>query len=143
MSRLPQELRVAGITTMEAANRFLRNVYLPRHNAVFARPAEEAGSAFVPFAGSLDDVVGPADIHLDLGLVPGDAFALFRRFENGLAVMNGTTSPLSVDLRRLDPARAYRAIEGTVTPGVNDGKPVGPTVTIPPLDGRVFLVRDT
>jgi transposase len=55
--RLPQELRVAGITTMAAANRFLREVYLPRHNAAFARRAAEAGSAFVPFAGTLDDVL--------------------------------------------------------------------------------------
>jgi hypothetical protein len=49
--RLPQELRVAGITTMEAADRSLQNVYLPRHNAAFARTPEDAGSAFVPFAG--------------------------------------------------------------------------------------------
>jgi transposase len=55
--RLPQELRLAGIATMEAANRFLEDVYLPRHNARFARAAEEAGSAFVPFAGNLDDVL--------------------------------------------------------------------------------------
>lgn len=55
--RLPQELRLAGIATIEAANRFLEDVYLPRHNARFARAAEEAGSAFVPFAGNLDDVL--------------------------------------------------------------------------------------
>jgi hypothetical protein len=55
--RLPQELRVAGITTMEAANRFLENVYLPRHNAAFARTPEDAGSAFVPFAGLLADIL--------------------------------------------------------------------------------------
>ena len=55
--RLPQELRVAGITTMEAANRFLENVYLPRHNAAFARTPEDAGSAFVPFAGLLEDIL--------------------------------------------------------------------------------------
>ena len=29
--RLPQELRLAGITHMEAANRFLKNVFLPAH----------------------------------------------------------------------------------------------------------------
>ena len=34
--RLPQELRLAGITHMEAANRFLKNVFLPAHNARFA-----------------------------------------------------------------------------------------------------------
>lgn len=55
--RLPQELRVAGITTMEAANRFLEEVYLPRHNACFARTPEDAGSAFVPFAGNLEDIL--------------------------------------------------------------------------------------
>jgi transposase len=55
--RLPQELRVAGITSMEAANRFLAEVYLPRHNACFARAAKDAGSAFVPFAGSIEDIL--------------------------------------------------------------------------------------
>jgi hypothetical protein len=55
--RLPQELRVAGIITMEAANRFLENIYLPRHNAAFARTPEDAGSAFVPFAGLLEDIL--------------------------------------------------------------------------------------
>jgi transposase len=55
--RLPQELRVAGIATMEAANRFLAEVYLPRHNACFARAAEDAGAAFVPFAGNLEDIL--------------------------------------------------------------------------------------
>ncbi len=46
--RLPKELRLAGITTMEAANRFLREVYLPEHNARFAVAPEQRGSAFVP-----------------------------------------------------------------------------------------------
>ena len=45
--RLPKELALAGITTIEAANRFLREVYLPEHNARFAVPAEEPASAFV------------------------------------------------------------------------------------------------
>ena len=46
--RLPKELRLAGITTMEAANRFLGEVYLPAHNARFAVAPEQPGSAFVP-----------------------------------------------------------------------------------------------
>jgi transposase len=45
--RLPKELKLAGITTLEAANRFLREVYLPAHNARFARPAALHESAFV------------------------------------------------------------------------------------------------
>ena len=38
--RLPQELRLAGITGIDEANRFLKEVYLPQHNARFALPAE-------------------------------------------------------------------------------------------------------
>jgi hypothetical protein len=45
--RLPKELELARITTIEAANRFLREVYLPEHNARFAVPADEPASAFV------------------------------------------------------------------------------------------------
>ena len=55
--RLPQELRLTGITEIDAANRFLKEVYLPRHNARFATPPEAEGSAFVPFAGALDDIL--------------------------------------------------------------------------------------
>ncbi len=56
-NRLPQELRLAGITTMAAANRFLREIYLPAHNARFAVAPEEPGTAFVAWAGA-----GLADI---------------------------------------------------------------------------------
>jgi hypothetical protein len=49
--RLPQELRAAGITTLAAANRYLREVFLPAHNARFRTAPAEAGSAFVPYVG--------------------------------------------------------------------------------------------
>ncbi len=55
--RLPQELRLAGVTTMAEANRFLAEVFWPAHNARFATPAEHAGAAFVPFAGDLDNIL--------------------------------------------------------------------------------------
>ena len=56
--RLPLELAAAGITDMEAANRYLRDVYMPAFNAEFACPATEEGSAFVPWiGGSLDDIL--------------------------------------------------------------------------------------
>ncbi len=55
--RLPQELRLAGITDMAQANRFLKELYLPGHNARFAVPPEAEGTAFVPFAGTLDDIL--------------------------------------------------------------------------------------
>ena len=47
--RLPQELRLAGITDMAEASRFLEEVYLPDHNRRFATRPEAEGSAFVPF----------------------------------------------------------------------------------------------
>ena len=55
--RLPQELRLAGIADMAEANRFLKAVYLPQHNARFKVTPEAEGSAFVAFAGALDDIL--------------------------------------------------------------------------------------
>ncbi len=49
--RLPKELKLAGITTIEAANRFIKEVYLPEHNARFAVAPEQPGSAFVADRG--------------------------------------------------------------------------------------------
>jgi transposase len=45
--RLPKELKLAGITDITAANRFIGEVYLPEFNARFAKPPEIAESAFV------------------------------------------------------------------------------------------------
>lgn len=47
-NRLPQELRVAGITTLEGANRFLREHYIAEFNRKFSVPAQERGTAFRP-----------------------------------------------------------------------------------------------
>jgi hypothetical protein len=49
--RLPRELALAEIVTMEAANAFLREVYIPAHNARFAVKAEQDGTAFVAISG--------------------------------------------------------------------------------------------
>jgi hypothetical protein len=46
--RLVNELRVAGITTVEAANRYLRERYIPTHNAEFSCEAADSTSSFVP-----------------------------------------------------------------------------------------------
>jgi hypothetical protein len=44
--RLPQELRLAGITTAEGANTFLRKRYIKEFNEKFSMPAAEKGTAF-------------------------------------------------------------------------------------------------
>jgi transposase len=48
--RLIKELARAGIGEIEAANAWIRDVYLPAHNARFARPAALPQSGFVPVA---------------------------------------------------------------------------------------------
>jgi transposase len=45
--RLPKELQLAGIDTVEAANRWLSESYIAEHNERFAINAEQEGSAFV------------------------------------------------------------------------------------------------
>jgi transposase len=44
--RLPQELRLAGITSVGGANAFLREVYITEFNSKFTVPAGEKGTAF-------------------------------------------------------------------------------------------------
>ena len=46
--RLPQELRLRGITTLDAANRFLRDEYCQEFTNRFSVAPREKGTAFVP-----------------------------------------------------------------------------------------------
>jgi hypothetical protein len=57
--RLPKELKLAGIGDMDGANRFIREVYLPAHNARFARAPTLPESAFVTVRdpASLTDIL--------------------------------------------------------------------------------------
>jgi hypothetical protein len=45
---LPQELRLRGITTVEAANAFLREEYIQEFNSRFTVVAAQSGTAFDP-----------------------------------------------------------------------------------------------
>ena len=45
-NRLPQELRLRGMGTIDAANQFLRERYIAEFNRMFAQPAREKGTAF-------------------------------------------------------------------------------------------------
>jgi hypothetical protein len=56
--RLVKALALAGITSIDKANAFLREVYLPAHNQRFAVEATEPGSAFTPIPGvDLDEIL--------------------------------------------------------------------------------------
>jgi transposase len=49
--RLPQELRLRGIRTVEEANTFLREHYIGEFNRRFQVAAAQPGTAFVPYRG--------------------------------------------------------------------------------------------
>lgn len=56
--RVPQELRLRGLTTAETANGYLRDVFMPDFNLRFGVPAAEAGTAFIAYAGpALEDTL--------------------------------------------------------------------------------------
>jgi transposase len=56
--RLPKELALEGITTMDAANAFLRTRYWAAFNRTFRVQAREPGTAFVPLLGvQIDDIL--------------------------------------------------------------------------------------
>jgi transposase len=49
--RLVKELALEGITTVDAANRYIQTIYIPIHNARFGVKAEQEGTAFVAIPG--------------------------------------------------------------------------------------------
>jgi len=53
-----KELAFFGITEMAAANRYLRERYLPAFNTEFMEPAPEQGSGFVPLLNAqINDIL--------------------------------------------------------------------------------------
>ena len=52
--RLINELRVAGITTLEAANAYLREHFIADYNQEFTRPPADPATAFVPLGAAVD-----------------------------------------------------------------------------------------
>jgi transposase len=56
--RLPQELALHGIKTIEEANRYLKEVYIPRHNAQFSVKASAEEKAYIKWKrNDLDDIL--------------------------------------------------------------------------------------
>jgi len=98
--RLVNELRVAGITSLAAANRYLATHYVPQHNARFAVPPRDPDSAFVP--------LGPADLNAILCVEDTRVVARDNtvRFENRLLQLppapgRRSCAGLTVTVRRL------------------------------------------
>ena len=56
--RLVNELRLAGVRTVERANRYIEDHFLPHYNAELARPPADPASAFVTAGGApLDQIL--------------------------------------------------------------------------------------
>lgn len=74
--RLVKELADAGIDTIEAANRFIAETYLPDHNRRFMVEPAEPGTALIPWAaGDLAEIL----CHQEDRIVANDNTVTFHR----------------------------------------------------------------
>jgi len=55
--RLPQEIKRHGIKSIEEANKYIKETFLPIHNEEFMCKAEDEKSAYVPWIGNLRDIM--------------------------------------------------------------------------------------
>jgi transposase len=97
--RLVNELRVAGIRTLAAANRYLRERFVPAFNAEFGRPPAAPTSAFVPLGGvALDEIL----CHEELRTVAPDNTVRLAGVRLQIAKQRGrrTCAGLQVVIRR-------------------------------------------
>ena len=97
--RLVNELRVAGIRTLVAANRYLRERFVPAFNAEFGRPPADPSSAFVPLGGAdLDEIL----CHEELRTVAPDNTVRLDSVRLQIAKQRGrrTCAGLQVIIRR-------------------------------------------
>jgi transposase len=152
--RLPQELRVRGITTLEEANRFLRESYIAELNRKFSVPAAQPESAFVPASGkdldrifsvqqervvNQDNTVRVANRTLQIektkwrGTLAKGHVLVCEHLDGTWSVFYG---PHLVGRYAPDGSR-YRSAESTFTEGGNPAPPAGfpPSTTATPAEG--------
>lgn len=74
-------------------------------------------------------------------LVEGGADRFVRRFERGVVLVNGSTTPASFDLDQLAPGMPLRRLQGPQDPEVNTGAPVRGVVTIAGRDALILVAQ--
>jgi len=97
--RLVNELRVAGITTIAAANQYLATRFVPQHNQQFSRPARDPASAFVRVdRTTLEEIL----CHEERRIVAGDNTVTLNRqvFQLAAQPARRTCAGLEVVVRR-------------------------------------------
>jgi transposase len=122
--RLVNELRVAGITTLAAANHYLATHFVPQYNATFARGPRDPASAFVPLgAVDLDRIL----CHEEVRVVARDNTVVRAGRTLQIAPQPGRRScaGLTVTIRKHVDGR-YTVSRGTQPLGTfrADGRPV-------------------
>ena len=122
--RLVNELRAAGIRTLEAANTYLRDTFVPQYNATFARLPRDPASAFVPLGRvDLDTILW----HEEARVVARDNTVTMAGRVFQIAPQPGRRScaGLTVTIRRHLDGR-YTVTRGTQRLGTfgADGRPV-------------------
>ena len=126
--RLVNELRRAGVTTVEAANGYLHECFIPDYNATFTRPPTDPTPAFVPLGDvdldqllceedervvAPDNTVSFAALRLQLGKQRGRPscaglrVVVRRHLDGALTVWRGPAC-----LGRYDAAGAPRLVRG-------------------------------
>ena len=134
--RLVNELRVAGVTSLTAANAYLVETFLPRHNATFARPPRDPASAFVALgAVDLDTVL----CHEETRVVGRDNTVRLRQQILQIAPQPGRRSCAGMEVivrQHLD--GRYTVTRGPVQLGVfnPDGRPVDAAASVDPRRHR-------
>ena len=128
--RLVNELRVAGIGALDAANAYLRDTFLPQYNATFARVPRDPASAFVPLgAVALETIL----CHEDEGVVARDNTVTVAGQVLQIAPQPGRRScaGLTVTIRR-HLGGHYTIARGPQLLGTfaDDGRPVEPVGTV-------------
>lgn len=69
----------------------------------------------------------------------GTADVLYRLFEGGIVIVNGSPRTVTIDMEMIAPGMRFKAIEGNQDPEVNHGGPVAGQIVIPPRDARILV----
>jgi transposase len=154
--RLVNELALAEITTLAAANRYLRERFIAQYNDEFARPAADPTVAFVPLHGAdldailceqeerivgKDNVVALETIALQLGKQPGRPtcaglrVTVRRDVHGALSVWHGTRCFGRYDSAG-QPLPAHRPTNTRAHLAQNRRSRARPTQAIPPRKRR-------
>jgi len=106
--RLVKELKLAGIVSIEAANAFIREVYLPAHNQRFAVEARSAGDRS-QFVGRVAGMPPAAAAEVQAEFVRSRIHAAFQRADDRGRDAGGMPVHAHHAAERLEPERVAQA----------------------------------